>query len=462
MHFNHFSKDLVGIHVWRQTQTQSTINNFYEEDMNIFNPRRNERGITEGFLRMEFPLMQWSVAILYKVFGKSIITTRLFMLLIGFFTLIGFYILLQQLFHNKYLSLIGVWAFNFSPTFFYYTINPLPDNMALSFSIWGLALFFAWFNNRNLLILFLSSVMMGLGALCKLPFIIYYIVPITFFITVFLKEGINRKLINQILVVFSFSTLPVLWYLWVIPTWDGNIIIKGMLDNTDTKMKIFDYYQHILISTLPELLLNYGSVLFFLAGFFFLIKQKLYKRPKFILILSLCVLVLIYYFFEANAIAKIHDYYLYPFYPLLFILVAFGAFNLFRTNNQLKYLTIFLLLLLPFTSFLRLQNSWNYDKPGFNKDLLVYKNELRTAVPDNALIVAGNDVSHFIFLYYINKKGWGFNDDYITPEILQGYSKKGAKYLYTDSEKIDFNTEFTKSLDSLILQKGSVKIFKLK
>ena len=35
MHLPHFNKELCSIHVWRQTQTQSGINNFYEEEMNI-------------------------------------------------------------------------------------------------------------------------------------------------------------------------------------------------------------------------------------------------------------------------------------------------------------------------------------------------------------------------------------------------------------------------------------------
>jgi hypothetical protein len=142
MHFKHFSKDLMSIHVWRQTQTQSTINNFYEEDMNIFNPRRNDRGDSDGIFRMEFPIMQWIVASQYKVFGNHLIITRLFMFLIGFLTILGIYKLLDALFHNTILSVIGAWAFNFSPSFYYYTINPLPDNFALCCSVWGLALFF--------------------------------------------------------------------------------------------------------------------------------------------------------------------------------------------------------------------------------------------------------------------------------------------------------------------------------
>ena len=43
MHFPHFTKDIVSVHAWRQTQTQSNIISFYEEDFNIFHPRQTNR-----------------------------------------------------------------------------------------------------------------------------------------------------------------------------------------------------------------------------------------------------------------------------------------------------------------------------------------------------------------------------------------------------------------------------------
>jgi hypothetical protein len=236
-----------------------------------------------------------------------------------------------------------------------------------------------------------------------------------------------------------------------------------MLNNNESVIILLDYFQHILISTLPELLLNYGSVLFFLAGFYFLFKKKSYQDPKFIPLVSLSMLTLMYYLFEANAIAKTHDYYLFPFYPLLFILVANGAYNLFISKIKfIMYLTVFLLLLLPITCYIRMQIRWNPDSPGFNKDLLLYKTELREATPKDALVVAGNDESHFIFFYYIDKKGWGFDSDILTPEKLKSTIDKGAKYLYTDSEVILNQLEINMYLDKLILEKGTIKIYSLK
>ena len=463
MHLKHFSKDLMSIHVWRQTQTQSTINNFYEEDMNNFNPRRNDRGDSDGIFRMEFPLMQWLVACQYKIFGYHLIITRIFMFLIGLLSILGIYKLLDSLFHKTILSVIGAWAFNFSPSFYYHTINPLPDNFALCCSIWGLTLFFIWYNNKKTKYLIFSALLLSIGALCKLPFIIYYIVPLVYFVTLVIKIGFNKKVFFQSLGAFSFSVLPITWYLFVIPKWHGNVIVKGMLNNNDSIIKLLDYFQHNLISTLPELLINYGSLIFFLAGFYFLFKKKSFRNPKFILLVSLSILTLMYYLFEANAIAKIHDYYLFPFYPLLFILVAYGAYNLYTSKIKFyRYLTVFLFLLLPITCYFRMQGRWNTDSPGFNKDLLLFKTELQDAIPKDALVVAGNDESHFIFFYYINKKGWGFDNDKLTPEMLNSMIEKGAEYLFTDSNVILNRSNIVTFLDKLILERGTIKIYSLK
>ncbi len=464
MHFSHFSKELMSIHVWRQAQTQSTIVNFYEEDMNILNPRRNDRGDTDGIFRMEFPLMQWLVALIYKIFGRHLLITRLFMFVLGLFSVVGMYKLLEVLFHKTPLALMGAWAFNFSPSFYYYTINPLPDNMALCCGIWGLALFFRRFENSKENQLATSGLLLSMGALCKLPFIIYYVVPLVYFLRFVRRREFNRKVARQAVMIFGFAISPLVWYAAVIPQWGRNPVLKGLLAHNESAAQWLDYFQHNLISTLPELLLNYGSLPFFLAGFYFLFKRKAYRDSRFLLLLSLSAACLLYYFFEANAIAKIHDYYLFPFYPLLFILVAYGAYHLYGYVEKAfaKYFTLLLLALIPLFCHLRMQNRWNPASPGFNKDLLLYKTELRKAAPKDALVVAGNDASHFIMLYYIDKKGWGFHGDKLSPQELQAMIKKGTQYLYTDSPAIYTNKEMLPYLDELVLKRGSIRVYRLR
>ena len=59
MHWQFLNRDLVGVHVWRQTQTQTVVNNFVQDGLNILEPKRNARAHTDRIERMEFPIMQW-------------------------------------------------------------------------------------------------------------------------------------------------------------------------------------------------------------------------------------------------------------------------------------------------------------------------------------------------------------------------------------------------------------------
>jgi hypothetical protein len=136
LHFHVFNLDLIGIHVWRQTETQTVINNFYRGDFNILNPHVNGLADTDQLHRMEFPLMQWIIALLYKIFGPHIAVTRLTIFTIGMCSVYGMFVFCSNIFNNKGLAALAAWCFNFSPVFYYYTVNPMPDNLALCGGVW--------------------------------------------------------------------------------------------------------------------------------------------------------------------------------------------------------------------------------------------------------------------------------------------------------------------------------------
>lgn len=475
MHARHMDKDLMGLHVWRQAETQSTINNFHDEDMNILNPRRNARGNGEGYHRMEFPLMQWLVAASYKIFGSHILITRLFMFITGLFSVFGMYKLIRYLLKDDIPALVGAWAFNFSPSFYYYTINPLPDNFALCFAIWGIAMFFLWTRERKVLHIILSGLFLSIAALSKLPFVLYFSVPMAYFLfatsrkpqaTSGRPQAACHSVRNSLAFfgIYLLFTIPVVaWYVYVIPGWQGNGVIKGILENKASASVLLDNFRHHLFITSTELLLNYGSVPLFLAGTYFVFREKKYREPIFIL-LGIWVMALIMYFlFELNMIGKSHDYYLLPFLPALFIVVGFGFRKIYSLHYKWVKAILFLLLIsLPVIAALRIDNRWNPDKPGFNKDFLVYKDDLRNAIPDNGLCVAGNDPSYFIMFYYIDKMGWGFDSDNLGEKNLKKMIRDGASYLYSDSRLVDEHEWIKPLLEEKVGEFGSVRVYRLK
>ena len=462
MHIEIFNLDLIGFHVWRQTQTQTVILNFAKEDSNILNSKVNEKADTDRIFRMEFPVMQWIFSWFYKLFGDYIIITRILSFITGLFSVLGLFVLFKTVFHDNFLAAAGAWAFNFSPIFYYYTLNPLPDNFALCMGIWCLSFFFTWVNTNRLFHFILCAFFLCLAALAKLPFILFTSVVFSYFI-ITIKN--NKGPIKQLILPFFltlFFLIPVLsWYISVVPEWHGNGIVSGILSERDFS-QIPDILFHNIVSTLPELLINYGSLLFFLVAIFFIFKNKIYRHENFYVFALLGLSIAAYFFYEINMIGKVHDYYLFPFLPLIFILVVYGIKKMvYASPKAFKYIAFFLLFILPVTAFLRSNSRWNIASPGFNPVLYSHKNELRKLCPDEALCIAGNDVSHYIFLYYINKKGWVFDNDNLDKKKLEKWMSYGAAYLFSDSRK-DTLTEVKNNIDKLIFEQGTLKVFKLK
>ncbi|MBS1772010.1 MAG: glycosyltransferase family 39 protein [Bacteroidetes bacterium] len=463
MHLHVFKLDLVGIHVWRQTETQTVINNFYREDFNILHPKINREPDTDRIFRMEFPIMQWLFALFYKFFGNHIAISRVLTFMIGLGSVYGMYSLAKGLFKNKAVATICAWAFNFSPVFYYYTLNPLPDNFALCMAIWSLALFVRYCSGYKLIHIILSALLLSLATSAKLPFILFGAFIGIHLLYLLIKKEIGIGKFISCALTYLIALSPSLWwYYTVIPTWKGNGIVAGVTSNSGSIAYITHILSSTLISILPELLINYGSVLFFLAGFYYLFATKRYKHKYFPALLSCSLAVTGYYLFEINMIELVHDYYLFPFLPLIFLIVAYGAYQLLNSKHKtLKTISLVALCLLPLTAFLRADSRWDTKDPGFNAVLYHNKDEIRNIIPQESYCVTGNDESGYINLYYLDRKGWNFSNDNLTNENISFYISKGAQYLVSDS-KVDTTAFVQSHIEKLIFEKDNLRIYKLK
>jgi hypothetical protein len=256
--------------------------------------------------------------------------------------------------------------------------------------------------------------------------------------------------------------LPALaWYIWVIPQWTNTALIGGIGAESS-----FDYQSAIrnvwgvLHSMLPELLLNYGSVVFFIIGIATVAlsyrKLMIYKAE----ILILLALVA-YYFYEVNMIGLAHDYYLFPFLPLLFLLITVGVKQILNTEKKVvKAIGYGALCILPLTAFLRTKDRWR--PMGMEKPLLLHKEELRSIVPNDALVIAGNDPSSLIFLYHIGKKGWTFEQNWLVASSLDEYVNNGATYLFSNSETINSDTTLMSYIEAPIFSKDGITVYPLR
>ena len=460
LHWNIWNLDIMGIHAWRQTQTMTVVENFAFEDMNILNPRINSRGDGDGIYRMEFPLMQWVFAWFYKWFGSELIIARILTFLISTFSVLGFYRLLREYKQSDFISALGAWCFAWSPVLFYYAVNPLPDNLALCFAIWSFVFLKRNQTDSSIRSLVFFSLFLSLATAVKLPYILFGAGYIPIFFDRLQSGNFKDGIVKSLILVFILLPAAA-WYFWVIPQWTNTALLGGI--GAEEK---FNYQLAIstlwgtLHSLLPELFLNYGSVLFFLLGIRVFIQTK-QRITEFKVELSVLFFISLYYLYEVNMIGLAHDYYLFPFLPLLFLVVAAGAKKVLNhPATWLRYVGLIALIVLPVTAYLRTQGRWI---PEGSASLLVkHKDELRNLVNDDVLVVAGNDPSNFIFLYHIGKKGWTFEQDWILSGDLQLQMDKGAKFLYSNTNFVEKEPTISLFLGEPIFDKDGIKVYPLR
>lgn len=463
MHFNVFQTELIGFHVWRQTETQTVINNLADDDGSLLDPRVNNMGYENRSLRKEFPLMQWLFACTQNLTGSEIASSRISSFIIGIGTLLFIFLWFQILLKHSFIAALGTWCFSFSPSFYYYLVCPMPDNLALMLGVAGLWAVTRWSQNNSRIFLILTAMLFGLSTLVKLPFVLFLIYPGILIIQESRKnKGISNFVINALIMLAGL--IPAfLWYVSVIPGWKGNGIVQGALSGDYSLRDWTEYLIHNTISVLPELVLNYGSVLFFLTGLIFIFYRKSYSFDYFWPLFWTGLGTIVYFLFELNMIKKVHDYYLFPMFPFIFLIVGIGIKTLWgKKKRTWRIFTLMLVAILPLLAYLRIQQRWNLEKdPGFNPVFVDHKETLRGIIPEDALVITGNDYSTFINLYYLDRKGWVYSDNILSASQLDAMIDLGAKYLVCDSPEICENSELQIYFKEEVWSHPKLRVFSL-
>jgi 4-amino-4-deoxy-L-arabinose transferase-like glycosyltransferase len=380
-HFPFWNNDIWGYHDWRQSETQTVTENFYEEGMNIFYPRQNNRGSGDGLHRIEFPLYQWVNAVLFKMFGHQILVTRIYSFSIGLFTIWGFYWLIILLNKRKKIALIAAWLLAWSPAFYYYQINPMPYNMAFSFAVWSLVFFVRWQVLKGSLNLILSLGLLSLAILVKLPYIIFSTFLLTSSFLTLIKGEIDIKKSLGFLFGFGMSLLPAfLWYRLSF----GNIdfsVVEGLFGNSLHQWpELIRTIWFNFRVTFPLILLNQGAIVAFWIGLVIILFEKKFRHKWFKSLLVLAITVSGYYIFEIKPIGTNHDYYLFPFLPLMMIIAALGIEKLLKLRWILtRLLALGMLISMPFYAYNQIKDRLDLDKciyySWFLKDIDSFKSE---------------------------------------------------------------------------------------
>ncbi len=468
-----------GNHVWRQAHTLSMARNFYEEGMNPFKPKvDNRRMVEDGVTGSQFPAYEIVVAFVYQVVGEQFWVHRLWSFVLYLLGAFGMYLLFKELFERDLGASLAFWGYLWSPLLFYHGFTALPDILALPASIWGLYFFLKWWKwptdaktTTSKSLFFLASLACTtLGGLTKLQFL-----ATGFFIGGLVLVNWNTLKFRQWLSLFFYALVAVGvslgWYAYAMHLIKTSKLAEFGLEirPVDTFGEAISILTSNLISDLPEVLLNYAGFVLLLVGIYSYHKKEKkntsYRWPLLLWILGLAI----YHIVELSQM-EYHAYYMMPYIPVLLLFVGLGGEYLLEK----KWLGILALLLLaqPVLATIRiLPNEWMHESKKVPKELYNEDSRQRLIdmVPKGASCIVGIDPSNCIYFYYLNKKGYGisYRNELLTKEPwgqlkIDYYTGSGAEYIYLDDSSVFNRPEIQRNIDHVVGTEGRFIVAKLK
>ena len=201
---------------WHECDYVQLARNFDREGMNILYPRIDWRRDTPGYVECEFPLLPWTAALLYRVFGYHEEFLRLVSSVLGVASVFLFAGMARRVLPPEG-ALVAVAAFALNPQLMALSTAMQPESAVVFATVLAGDLLLRWEANPKFVTLLGACAAAALGMLFKLP--AGYLGM--FFAYVILRK-LGTKAFTDIRVYAGgvVAVLPVLaWHAWAARFW---------------------------------------------------------------------------------------------------------------------------------------------------------------------------------------------------------------------------------------------------
>lgn len=470
------------LHISAQCQRASIALNYYKTDMNFFTPRIQRQLEGDGITGVEFPIIYYTGAVMYKLFGFDETYLRAISLIIVTFGFFFFYLLVGHFLKNNIIAVMLVMAASLSPVLLFYTPNFMPDAPSFGFHLMAWYFFFNYVNTqkRSQLRWFLFAGSMG--ALIKATGGIVFVVIICLLILDKLKffktkereyyfpdhGKIFRVLAIGVIIVFS-------WYYYA--SWlskhhnyESFALRPLMVDDWNVAKEIFVVIQNLWVKhfyayeSYVLIMISFGAIL---------LLMKFANR----VLLSITFLMLIGYIFYVYLFLyqfKWHDYYIITILPFVFfLLLTFGEMIVRFSDNYFKLTQLVFMVVL----FFNMKESMIYSKINYVErntraiyywtgDYRAYEDlepRLRAiGIKRTDKFLSAFDDTYCSGLYLMDQLGVNFSNE-ATPEDMKSYLKNPIiKYVVVnDSAKFNKYSGQDLSKNIIMVHRGLI-IYKLR
>jgi hypothetical protein len=460
-------------HQWRQADCLAFTLNYYEDDLNFFKPSIQWIGHDgHGRTISEFPILYYSVAQLWKIFGKHEFIFRLLNIIIVFTGLLYLFKLLSGQLKDDFWAMAAVILLFTSPALVFYSNNFLADAPAFGFAMIGAFHLWKYYSNGKTISIWWASLFFLLGGLLKITALLLFIGFVVIHVyNLLLKRNKNFRL-SSFIPLGAALVLVLAWNFYVKYYNSqnlGSIFLQGILPIWSLT---FAQRRDISISLYHEIMPSFLNMTVLTLLFFSLLYTLLNRdrANRFLLALTVicfsgCVMFMILFYKVFN----VHDYYIVN----LLIMVPLASLNLldyiqrnrpdFLQSRSVRILVILGLGFLVYNTMVRTRiryddqdyfvsrsfvmdkaakdywgwYHWNYENTI--KALETIEPTLRQlGVRPQDRVISLPDMTTNMTLYLLDRKGFtGFGGEgNFSEENIRRSIAMGARYLIVNDRSI--------------------------
>jgi len=476
-----FPQPPESVHVWRQTNSLSITQMYYQYNLNFFKTEIQNQlgdGGLSGKTAGEFPIIYFTIAKIWQTFGKAEWSFRLFQLLILFIGIFLLFRILTPITGNAVRAgFISMLVFT-SPMFIFYGPNFLPDAPALSFTFATWYFLYQFTQKRKNYLLWFASIFIFLATSLKITTATSFIAIGAWILyeTIFMKP--DKRVFN-----FSFKhyfpfiicIVPIiLWYLYIDYYNDlhkADYMFRGIWPiwkmTSEQFNRIIDILNKIYFKEFFWPPLQYVTILIWIFMLFKI--KKIAPFYGFLLIVMplgfAAILVLWFQVLDG------HDYYMISQMQVLVVVWAvFFSYlkNIKLFNHPVCYILFVVIFgLLANNGMIRHKERY---EGWMNENYKLHFEALTEIEPSFAswnvkpddLVISLPDYAINTTLYYMNRKGYTeFGCDYLAEETFRKRIQQGAKYLVINDTTILQQPAIQKFATTFVGQYRNVKVFNL-
>jgi hypothetical protein len=411
-------------HGWRQSFTCMVARNLLEKDPDIFYPRTDLCGSNSDIIASEFPLFNYLIYLVAKVFGYQHWYGRLINLLFSSAGIYAFYLLAKKYFGERVAFFSGI--IFLTSAWFSFSRKIMPDTFSVALVLMGLYFLSRFIDKNKTVDILLFILLSALGGLSKIPSTIILslaIIPV-------LKTSLGKKK-RVIILTALLSAIFVIgfWYFY----WEPYLLqtYKNQL-----------YFPRSLWQGLNELIANsywtFDKFIFvalhsFVAlGFFIFGCYQAIKQRNQMILLVFCITLPVQFFFmlKAGFVFSTHDYYILSYVPIMALIAGFGLASVKWVNIAWVF-ALFIML----EGIANQQHDFRIKKSNLYLLDLEKVSDKISSRNDKIAITGGLNPQG---LYFAHRKGWGItNEDLCNQAFILNLKKEGCKYLFVNRHDSD-------------------------